>query len=285
VPLIDFILNLAALLLWLSWRSGKFDPLSRTTPATLVGTLRRAEPPRWQGWQLLCGLVLLLVLRAWIYWTIGSPADWTPKLDLGMVVLAFRSDRFVTVLVFSLLSFARTLIIFYFWLLVLVVLNRGSAEPDPIQKLIRMHLGRAARWTWPVQLLVPGLLAAVLWVACYPILVHLGVLSPTRAVTHLLAQGLLIAMALVFNLKYLLPPFLLLHLVATYVYLGSSPIWDFVSHTARNVLGPLQRLPLRFAKLDLAPLTGLLLLLLVLHWGPELLLAALDRRNMTLWPQ
>ena len=42
--IIDFILNLAGLLLWLNWRALRFDPLGKRTPATLIGTLRRAEP-------------------------------------------------------------------------------------------------------------------------------------------------------------------------------------------------------------------------------------------------
>jgi hypothetical protein len=45
MALIDFILNVAALLLWLSWRAIRLDPFIRATPATLAGTLRRAEPP------------------------------------------------------------------------------------------------------------------------------------------------------------------------------------------------------------------------------------------------
>ena len=60
--LIDFILNLAGVLLWLSWRSMGMDPLTRTTPATLVGTLRRAEPRRLKGWQFPVGLAALLLL-------------------------------------------------------------------------------------------------------------------------------------------------------------------------------------------------------------------------------
>ena len=87
--LIDFILNLAGVLLWLSWRSIGMDPLVRTTPATLVGTLRRAEPRRLKGWQFLVGLAALLLLRAVLYRQIGPAADWTPKLDLFFVVLAF----------------------------------------------------------------------------------------------------------------------------------------------------------------------------------------------------
>jgi hypothetical protein len=70
--LIDFILNLAGLLLWLNWRSIRFDPLGKRTPATLVGTLRRAEPSRLRRWHLLAVLGGLLLLRALFYWQIGS---------------------------------------------------------------------------------------------------------------------------------------------------------------------------------------------------------------------
>lgn len=285
MSLIDFILNLAALLLWLSWRSRHFDPLTRTTPATLVGTLRRAEPRRWHGWQLLWGVLAVLGLRAWVYWTIGSPADWIPKLDLGIIVLAFRSDRFLTMLLFSILSFGRILLIFYFWLLVLLVINERTAEPDPIQKLIRLHLGRSARWPWPLKLLLPVLLALGLWVAFHPALLHLDILNHAHSAAHLFEQGLLVGVALFFSLKYLLPPFLVLYLLASYVYLGSSPVWDFVSNTARQLLIPLRRVPLRFSKFDLAPLAGLGLVLFFLHWLPALVLSALDRRNVTIWPQ
>ena len=90
--LIDFILNLAGILLWLSWRSVRSDPLVKTRPATLVGTLRRAGPRRLKGWQLLVGLVALLLLRAVLYQQIGPEADWTPKLDLFFIVLAFPTS-------------------------------------------------------------------------------------------------------------------------------------------------------------------------------------------------
>jgi hypothetical protein len=285
VSLIDFILNLAALLLWLSWRSQHFDPLAHTTPATLVGTLRRAEPRRWHGWQWFIAALLVVAVRAWIYWTIGSPADWTPKLDLGVVALAFPSNHFLTVLVFSILSFGRALVIFYFWLLILALINRGTPEPDAIQKLIRLHLGCSGRWPWPLQFFGPLLLTATLWAASYPLLVRVGVLDPVRANLHVLEQGLLIGSALVFSLKYLLPPFFLLYLLISYVYLGSSPVWDFIGTTARNLLRPLGWLPLRLARLDLRPIAGLALVLLLLHWLPAFVLDTLTQRHLALWPQ
>jgi len=86
--LIDSILNLAGVLLWLGWRSNRLDPLVKATPATLIGTLRRAEPQRLKGWQLLVALMALLVLRGLLYQQIGPEAEWTPKLNLFVVLLA-----------------------------------------------------------------------------------------------------------------------------------------------------------------------------------------------------
>jgi hypothetical protein len=287
--LIDFLLNLAALLLWLNWRSLRFDPLERSTPATLVGTLKRAEPGRWKGWQLLFGLGFLLALRPVLYRDVGSAAGWTPKLNLGVVALAFRSDSFPsavslrTTALYSFLSFGRLLLVFYFWLLILGLINRKTVEPDAIQRILRQHLGRIARWPWPVQLLLPLLLAAALWVALHPLLVSMEVLTRARSLLHLVEQGLLVGAGLFFTLKYLLPVFLLLHLLVSYVYLGTNPFWDFVSTTAGNLLRPLRAV--RYGKLDFAPLVGVLLVLALLHWLPNFLLRKLLEKNLTLWPQ
>ncbi len=283
--LIDFILNLVGLLLWLTWRSIHFDPLNKTPPATLVGTLRRAEARHLKSWQLPAALLGLLALRAVLYWEIGSPADWTPRLDLGLVVPALRSDVFQSALLFSALSFVRVLIIFYFWLLVLAVINRGTAEPDAIQKLIRLHLGRMARWPWPLQLLLPVVLVAALWLCLHPLMAHLHLTDHTRSMAHAAEQGVLIGLCLFFTLKYMLPVFLGLYLVASYVYLGASPVWEFVTTTSRHVLAPLTKVPLRFARLDFAPILGMILILFLLHWLPNYLQTKMAVRHWILWPQ
>src|SRR5579859_2278709 len=135
MTLIDFILNLAALMLWLNWRARRFDPLVRTRPVTLIGTLKRTETRYWLGWQMGAVLILLLAGRALFYWIIGAPVDWTPKVDLGLISLAFRSDLLRLDLIYSVISFVRLLIVFYFWLLVLATINRDVTEPDPLQKL------------------------------------------------------------------------------------------------------------------------------------------------------
>jgi uncharacterized protein YggT (Ycf19 family) len=282
---IDFILNLAGLLLWLSWRSMHFDPLIKGTPVTLIGTLTRAEPRRLKGWQVCSVLALIVTLRAVLYWLIGAPADWTPKVNLEFVVLAFRGDSFRAALVYSCVSFLRALIVFYFWLMVLAMINRASREPDPIQKLVRLHLGRTARWPWPVQLLFPLLIVIVLWCGLHPLLVYLGVMASARSTAHLVGQGSLVGLSLLLSLKYVLPALLFLHLVASYVYLGNNPVWEFVATTSANVTWPLRRLPLRFAKLDFTPAVGVLLILWLLQWLPNLILARLAASQLSAWPQ
>jgi uncharacterized protein YggT (Ycf19 family) len=281
---IDFVLNLAGLLLWLSWCALHFDRLVKFAPVTLAGTLKRAEPRRVKGWQLAVVLSSILALRAVLYWLIGAPADWTPKINLELVVLAFRGDVFAAVFVYSCLSFLRALVVFYFWLLVLSVINRGNKEVDPVEKAVRVHLGRVGRWPWPAQVLLPVLAAVLLWVAAHPLLVRLGVVAPVHSLAHLTEEGLLVGLGLFLSLKYVLPLFLLLYLVASYIYLGNNPFWDFVGRTSINMMGPLRRLPLRLAKLDLAPVFGVLLILCVLEWLPNFVLSRLAAANLTAWP-
>jgi uncharacterized protein YggT (Ycf19 family) len=283
--LIDVILNLAGVLLWLSWRSLRFDPLVITSPATLVGTLRRAEPQRLRGWQLLTGLAVLLLLRAVLYRQLGPAANWTPRLNLYFVVLAFRSDLWLPVTTYSVLSFARMLIVCYFWLLALAMINRRNAEPDPLLKMLRSQLGPAARWPWLVQLLLPFLLVIALWIALHPWLVHLEITNRARSNAHLAEQGILVGTALYFSLQYVLPVFLLLHLVSSYVYLGASPLWDFVGATARNLLAPVRQLPLRIARFDFTPVAGVILILALLHWLPNFILGQIAQHRVSPWPQ
>jgi uncharacterized protein YggT (Ycf19 family) len=284
MDLIDFILNLAGLLLWLNWRSIRLDPFTRATPATLAGTLRRAEPSRLKRWHFLAGLAALLLGRTIFYWAIGPEVSWVPKLDLSVVAPAFRGRSFPAVLLFSLLSFLRVLVIFYFWLLALAVINRRVKEPDALQKLILLQLGRPGRWPWVLQIVLPLILVTALWIGLHPALVYAGVMDPVQSTAHLLGQGLLIGAGIYFSLKLLLPAILFAHLIGSYVYLGRSPVWDFAGGTARNLLRPLNFLPLRFGKVDVAPLAGIIVLLLLLHVLPNFVRAELMRRKLDFWP-
>jgi uncharacterized protein YggT (Ycf19 family) len=285
MSLINLILDVAALLLWLSWRSVGLDTFAGTRPATLAGTLRRAEPARVKRWHFLAAVAALLVVRASFYWQIAGGVNWTPKLDLFFVTLPFRDDVFASALLFSVLSFARTLLVFYFWLLALAMINGRVAEPDPIHKLLLLQLGRPGRWPRGLQATLPVLAGAALWIGFHPLLVHTGTTSRASSVLHLVGQGLVAGSGIYLTLKFLLPPLLFLHLLASYVYLGGSPVWDFIATTARNLLAPLSRLPLHVGRVDFAPLAGIVLILLLLHALPEFIVSQLSQRNLTCWPQ
>jgi uncharacterized protein YggT (Ycf19 family) len=187
-------------------------------------------------------------------------------------------------MLFSVLSFARMLIICYFWLLALAIINRHNPEPDPIQKMVRLHLGPVPHWPLILQLLLPLLLVTGLWIALYPLLVQLGITSRVQSIAHLAEQGVLIASSLMITLQYLLPVLLLLHLVASYVYLGSNALWEFIGATASNMLAPLRRLPLRVARFDFSPLVGVILIFALLHLLPKFILGEMAKHNVSPWP-
>ncbi len=281
---LDFILNVAGLLLLANWRLRHFDPLKRRLPATLAGALRPTSGRRWPAGGPLAGLVLLLLLRGGLYWVVGPPADWTPKLDLGVVVLAFPGEALLSTVVFSLLSFWRACLIFYFWLLALSVLNRRAAAGQPAQRLIRMQLGGADAWPAAARLLAPFALAALCWAAMQPLLAWLGVVGPSPGAAGLARQAAVVAGGLVFTLKYLFGAFLFLHLVTSYVYLGGSSFWDYVTITSGRLLAPLRWLPLRVARLDFTPVLGVGLVFFLLHWLPRTLWAISPSLRMALWP-
>ena len=289
LDVIDFILNVAGLLLWLNWRSVRLDPFNRTTPATLAGTVRRAEPMRLKRWHFLAALAGLLFIRAFFYEHIGPAANWTPKLNLTVVMPAFPlvirgHVFFLSALIFSVLSFLRVLVVFYLWLLAVAAINRSQTNPDPLQKLLLLQLGPAARWPLFVQLILPLLAIEALWMLFHPILMFIGVTTAVRSNAVLLAQGVVAGLGAYLTLKYLLFALVLTHMIVSYVYLGTNPVWDFANTTARNILSPLSWLPLRFGRVDLAPVLGIILIVLLLHVLPNYLLHELNRRGLTAWP-
>jgi uncharacterized protein YggT (Ycf19 family) len=258
MALIDFILNLAGLLLWLNWRSVRFDPLGRRTPATLIGTLRRAEPRRLRRWHLLAALGGLLLLRAVLYWQIGAGVGWAAgKLNLGIIELSFRSDSFQCILLFSLFSFGLTLGVLYVWLLLLSIL--AGPEPPPFHRLVRMPLGDIDRWPrWSKCLLPLIVTAAVLWLASW-LLAWLQVIPKPVSPAHRLEEALVIGLGSYLAWKYVIGALLVLHLLNSYIYFGKHPFWAYVNAEARTLLSPLRTVPLRAGKVDFAPVVGIAL--------------------------
>jgi uncharacterized protein YggT (Ycf19 family) len=257
--IIDFILNLAGLLLWLNWRSLRFDPLGQRTPATLIGTLRRAEPRRLRRWHLPAALGGLLLLRAVLYWQIGSGVGWAAgKLDLGILELSFRSDSFWRILLFSFFSFGLTLSVFYLWLLLFSILD----GPEPFHRLVRMQLGPVDRWPRWLKLSLPLILTALLWWLASWMLAWLAIVPPPVSAAHRIEESLIIGLGSYLAWKYVAGALLVLHLLNSYIYFGKHSFWYYVTAEAQTLLRPLRAVPLRAGKADFAPVVGIVLVFL-----------------------
>jgi hypothetical protein len=285
MSLIDLILNVAGLLLWFNWRSLRFDPLARRRPATLVGTLKSTERRSFGSWVFLAAIPVLLLVRAFLYWQIGAPADWTARLNLGLVVLAFPADHFTAALFFSAMSFLRFSALAFFWLLVIAILNRHVQEPDTILKLIRLQLGRVGHLPTWVQFILPLFATIILWMTVHPALAWIGIVAPAHSQLQVLGQGALLWVVLLISLKLLLPVVLMLYMLSSYVYLGHSPLWEFVATTSAGIMRPLHPQRLRSSKLDFAPLVGIVLIFLLLHTLPLLAFRFAAEHNVVVWPE
>ena len=262
MSIVDFILNLAGLLLWIKWRSLPFDPIHKRTPATLVGTLRRAAPSRFRRWHLLAAIGGLLVLRAVFYWQIGPAAHWTGKLDLGVITLSFRSDLFGRMLLFSFFSFGLTLGIFYLWLLLLSLLAGSPANAGPIHRLVRMPLGGIDGWPGWAKIISPFVGTTLVWWLASWLLVRLEIIPQSVSAANRIEESLVIGFGGYLAWKLVAAALLVLHLLNTYIYFGRHPLWSYVNATAQTLLSPLRKIPLSAGKVDFAPVVGIVIVFL-----------------------
>ena len=262
MSIVDVILNLAGLLLWIKWRSLPFDPIHKRTPATLVGTLRRAAPSRFRRWHLLAAIGGLLVLRAVFYWQIGPAAHWTGKLDLGVITLSFRSDLFGRMLLFSFFSFGLTLGIFYLWLLLLSLLAGSPANAGPIHRLVRMPLGGIDGWPGWAKIISPFVGTTLVWWLASWLLVRLEIIPQSVSAARRIEESLVIGFGGYLAWKLVAAALLVLHLLNTYIYFGRHPLWSYVNATAQTLLSPLRKIPLSAGKVDFAPVVGIVIVFL-----------------------
>ncbi len=263
MAIVDFILNLAGLLLWLNWRSIRFDPLAKRRPATLMGTLRPAAPKKIRRWHLLVFLAGLLILRAIIYRWLAP--FWIYRLDLGAVTPTFRSDWLGGMVAFSFLSFGLMMGVFYVGLMLLSLLS----GPEPVHSLVKIPLGRVDNWPRTVKILLPLLAATILWWLTSWLLVGLQILPSAVSVAQRLEQSLVIGLGSYLVWKFPLGLLLTLHLLNSYIYFGKNPFWKYVNATAQTLLVPLQKIPLRAGKVDFAPVVGIAIVFLAAHFAEQ----------------
>jgi uncharacterized protein YggT (Ycf19 family) len=212
-------------------------------------------------------LIALLFVRAFVYGQIGSKVNWTASLDLTAIVLPFRSDLLSRMFLFSLLSFFVALAVVYASLLLLSVINEKSRTTDYFSRLITFQLGWVGNWLWPIRFLLAPISAALLWMAVSWLFVKLGIIPPTKSAAHAWQIAAVMALCILISWKYVLLLFLGLHLMNTYVYLGNSSFWQFVTLTGNRLCLPLRWLPLRIGKIDFAPAILIVAVLIGAHYA------------------
>ena len=271
MSVLDFILNCAGLLLWLNWRSRGLSGPGRAAGIALISTLRRAETQRRDAWVAPLILVSVLFLRAVFYWQIGPALGWLPRLPLGAIVLHFRSDMFMRMLIFSLLGFLLFLAVFYFSLLLLAGTSQPSHKSDPWVGWVRAHLGPGARLPGWLQLLLPPVITFCFWIIIGPLLGLMGVQASAVSFRHLMEQAVVISLGAWLGWQFLIMAVLVLHMISSYVYLGNAPFWNLITITGQNLLRPLAALPLRAGRIDFAPVLALAVVLLAACFVPQVL--------------
>lgn len=272
---VDLILNLVALMFWLNWRYAGFEKPKLSPPSQiLVSNLRIDTPADSSRWTNLVGLLAILLLRGWIYHNIGGQSGWTPNLNFGPLAISFRSDFVERMFLFSLLSFTKIFLCFYFWLLILSALNDAMDADKSFHRWTCLHLGFLDDLPVALKWILPGITASVLWFALLIVFSRMGLVPPAGSLGTILLKALLMGIHAYFVVKFLLLGILGLHLLNLYVYVGSHDWVDYVSRTAKNLLRPLAPFPTRFGKLEFAPAIGLILILLADHFGHLMLEAA-----------
>ncbi|MGC8742336.1 MAG: hypothetical protein ACP5T0_00460 [Verrucomicrobiia bacterium] len=252
---IDWLLNFVSLILWLKWLSF-FSVPSRTT-LSLAIVIKPAEPAPKRGALPVILIGLILFGKAILFRYFGALIKWSPTLDLIAISIPFRSDFLFMTLLYSILSFFLFLIVFYFWLCVLSVIN-FTEELDIYHRKIIQHLGVIGRLPALFRFFAPFIFCALLWLLMSPLFFKLGIVVKPSDFSRVLIQSGLLSLCILFSLKYLVIVLCALFLCYTYIYLGVHPFWSFIGITGKRLLKPLRWL--RLGPIDLSPLAMSLLI-------------------------
>ena len=277
--IIDWILNIACVFLWIDWRSGRTG--RSQSVLSIASALRSTARDGARGFGSLATLLAILALRPCFYYSIGSAVNWTASLNFLAIAIPWRSDLLGRMYLFSTLSFALALGFYYSCLFLLAALNRptGTAQAEEVMhRFIRGQLGWLYRIPWWLKLFIPSIVAAIGWMVLALLLIKLELLPEFESQRALRGQAGAFALAAILAWKWLLIVIFLVHWLNLYVYLGTHPIWPYLSACARKLLFPISFL--RVGKVDLSPLIGIALVITLSEFLLKPLVIDLFRRNI-----
>jgi len=270
---LHLILNLIALLLWVHWRNAPTSSVSvknKTTGKSLKHLGRRLA----HGSVGLLLLATLLVGRAWFYHRIAPEVDWQPRLTLitytpqitADLSLPFAWADFGKQFAFSVVSFTSWLVLYSFVLVFFSVLKPDIVEARGWRHFLRGQLGiidRLPNLIKPLLALIMGTgvhYGAAWW------LMQLNIMPPQtpEALMHLAAGMAVLDLHIV---AWFAMTVLGLYILNSYIYFGNHKFWKIIESSGKYLLEPFKLFPMKWGKVDFAPLAGL-----ALAWGITLLI-------------
>ena len=261
MDLLDFILNLAGLLLWFGWRQTRARLVVPNAGISLLSTLRRTDAGEHRT-HLLPLLAGLLVVRWLVYWQVGQSVDWVARLRFGLLPVPFRSGYWDFMLLYSVGSFLHAVAVAYLWLVLLSILHPRAVD-TPQNRFVREQLGVLDALPWALRLLLPGVAVGAAWMLAGPVFEWMNLIPEAKSLGHRGQQALVNGLALYLELRWLIVGLLAVGLLNSYVYLGRATVWAYVQTTSQTLLLPLRwvlELPGallgRISKSDWAVLTG-----------------------------
>jgi len=255
MALLNLLLDLVALVLFLSGLGvGTRMPTHRA--GTLLSNLKLAESTRGRRWPLFAALAALLLLRPWFYSSVAEVSGWIPSWDPVPATVPFRPDFPSRLLVFSVVSFAWTLLQFLSWILFAAALSRMTREPSAWNRFFHDMLGPYSRMPAVLMIVLPAVGGALFWAAMALPFQAIGILPPIRSWEHLALQSGLVGLGVWVAGSWMVCGLLILRLINSYVYLGTHPFWDFVHQVGGALLRPVEWIPARIGKLDLTALVA-----------------------------
>ena len=277
--IIDWLLNIAGVFLWIDWRSGRIGRVQ--SALSIASALRPTNRSSSQGLGSLAALAAILLIRPLFYYSVGPSVNWIASLNFLAISIPWRSDMLGRMYLFSFISFALALGFYYSWLLLLAAINRPTgtvAREEVMPRFIRGQLGWLDKIPWWLKLIVPSIVAGLGWMALAFVLVEIDLLPEMQNPQALRGQASAFALAALLAWKWLLIFIFAVHLLNLYVYLGTHPVWPYLSSAAQKILLPLSFL--RVGKVDLSPIVGIIAVFVITELFLKPLVVDIFRRNI-----
>jgi len=256
MQIIDFILNVAAWILWVNGWMQCRNPVKMDRPLTLLSTLKASPPKISVAWFYFGGFLVILLIKTLFLHYLGAPLQTTMSIDFLLFFVYFKTGSFFSMASMAVASFLKIALIAYIWVWFLWHLSRKGIADNLVNSLgDSMGLLKGRHVLIQVSVFLLGGVLGWLGLGLY--FSWMGALPSNQETSLLLWQGLWLSLSAWVGLYWLIVAMLSAYLIHSYIYLGPWEGWDWLEGMVERLLSPLKPLPLQWARIDFAPLVAL----------------------------